>query len=364
MMASLECLNELDVLSRNKSRETQQNFLKRIVDLFFITQNLQSKDENALFGRVMIQIIGHVDRPSRVALAQRLAKAPKAPSQIINHLATDHIEVAEPILRHSVVLSDYVLLNIIDNHIIEHSNVICQRHAVSEAITDALLDECFETAVLCMLKNSKARFSLSGFDKLIEMASKDKKLRTALLTREDKPEDCLDRIKETMSYVLTKEIMQKHSDISEHKADELAFARVDKILKADEVHCLKKKKNLQPDQLESLYALNNLTQYIITDLARNGQEKQAIAALALLSKLDEKVVSHIVIAAEISALGIFSRSLHFSRDSYLALLELKARNRKLSKDLITISLKRYDEITFEHATTVMIYLTERFKNIT
>lgn len=364
MGSSLGCLQELEQLSHNKSRETQQSFLKRIIDLFFITQALQGREENQLFGRVIMQIIGHVDFDSRRELAQKLAKAPKAPREVINHLASDHIDIAAPVLKYSAVLSDHVLLNIIENDIPSHSSMICQRENLSEVVTDVLLDRCFDDAVICLINNNKATISPSGFDKLIDFASKHQDIRSALLNRANKPEDCYDRIKETIAYSLRKGMLDKYPDLSESKADDLAFARADKILNMDQVSLQhNSKKAVGADGVRALFEEEELTQYVIADLARNHQEQLTIQALALVSGFNEKTVSHIVFTAEISALSVFCKNIQFSRDSFLAILELKALKRQMTDMVVDLALKRYDELTLENAARIMDYLDERFKNM-
>ncbi len=363
MPASLKCFDELESLSRNKSRATQQQFLKRISDLFFITQSQQGKEENELFGHVMMQVIGHVGRQCRVELSQRLATAPKAPQKILNHLACDHIRVAEPVLRHAKNISDTVLLNVIDNRIDQHIHILCQRPNISEKITDALLEHISGHALLSLVGNHDASLSPSGFDRLIDLSAKNEKIRKALLQRDDKPKDCLERIKESLSFSIKSVLVDKNPSLSAERLDEMSFARAENILQAEQNLVRKTNASLDIGQIRQLNEEGDLTQYIIAGLARNNQERETIYALSLLSNLDEKIVIHLVMTAEISALGIFCKNMYFSRDSFFALLEFKAMKRRMSSHVISTTLQRYDELTYEKAVQVMRYLKERFQNM-
>ncbi len=361
MAVSLRCFGELENLANNKSREMQSQFLMRVLDLFFMTEKMQGTEDNDLFGHVMMQAIGNVDRQTRTILAQRLSKSSKAPLSIINHLACDHIKVAEPVLLHAKKISDRVLLNVIDNKILEHIHVICRRKGLSQTVSDFLLQNCTSKTLLALAQNKQADISPTGFDILIDLAVSDEKIRQALLRRDDKPEDCLDQIKESLSFSIKCQLLKKHKNLSNERAEEMAFTRAENILQSDQMDFIQTGARLSIQQIDELNEEGNLNQYIVADLARNQQKKETLHALSLLSGLDKIVIDHLVMTAEISALSVFCKNMFFSRDSFLAVLEFKAMRRRMSAKAITTTLHRYDELTYENAVQIMAYLKERFK---
>jgi hypothetical protein len=92
-----------------------------------------------------LRLISAADVPTRVALAKRLSSYPAAPRAIIERLARDVVEVAEPILKHSPCLTVSDLAMIATECGVAHADVIAKRGqstASEEAAVTAAAELC------------------------------------------------------------------------------------------------------------------------------------------------------------------------------------------------------------------------------
>ena len=96
--------------------------------------------ERNLAETIFRALLRDVEVRVRAALAESLKFNPAVPRDVAVALARDVAEVATPILRHSEVLPDEDLLQIIAEASVEHRVAVAGREDVSETIADALVD--------------------------------------------------------------------------------------------------------------------------------------------------------------------------------------------------------------------------------
>ncbi|MEQ9518698.1 MAG: DUF2336 domain-containing protein, partial [Parvibaculum sp.] len=107
----------------------------------------------------------------RAALARAIAEYPLLPTKLAETLASDVADVAVPMLRHSVALSDEFLIGLLDaslddpeKHAVQAT--IAAREDVSAAVTTKLLADCHTKAVETVLSNKSATIVDAGFEAL------------------------------------------------------------------------------------------------------------------------------------------------------------------------------------------------------
>ena len=151
---------------------------RRAAALFYTTDLLISgryKDDDVwMFGEVIGQLASEIETAARAQLAARIAPCAHAPSNVIDRFACDNsIEVARPVLRHSERISPDTLLDVARTKSQNHLLAISQRRSLNEDLTDVLLARGSRDVVHSMAKNSGARFSESGFWKLVQRSEND-----------------------------------------------------------------------------------------------------------------------------------------------------------------------------------------------
>ncbi len=158
------------------------------VAALFERQSAQfSLNERGLATDILRRISKDVEMAIRIALAERLATNAEAPSELINLLADDTIEVARPVLARSPVLTETDLLRIIQRGGSDHHLIVAQRDGIGEAISAALARSDCEAVLIALLRNTGARISTDTFDTLAERAKGHESLHAPLAERGDLP---------------------------------------------------------------------------------------------------------------------------------------------------------------------------------
>ena len=181
-----------DLTASLNARSSAQNstILQRVADLFFDGYASFSDDHISVFDDVIGLLIERAPPEVLVELSERFATLPKAPPQVVSHLAQhEEIAVAEPLLEQSTLLSDETLAQIAETTSEKHRAAIAGRPTLSETVTDSLVKHS-HSAVACKLAaNLNARFSPMGFVKLINKAKTDRELAAAIAVRSDVPDE-------------------------------------------------------------------------------------------------------------------------------------------------------------------------------
>ncbi len=187
-MSTLPLLDELEAALTSGSNTRRIEMLTRITDLFVVGAPRLSEDQIGIFDDVMVRLVQTIEAKSRAKLSNRLAPIGNAPAKTINMLAfDDDIDVASPVLRQSERLGERELLANAASKSQQHLAAIAQRSALSEAITDVLVERGDRDVVHTVVKNTGARFSDAGFRALVHRSAGDDALAAEVGRRPDIP---------------------------------------------------------------------------------------------------------------------------------------------------------------------------------
>ena len=121
----------------------------------------------------------------RRILAEAFKSTPDAPAAIVKRLARDgEREVAAPVLRHSPVLSDADIIDIVTNDAPEWTHeAVAGRQTVSPAVTEALAQTGPVSAVSAMIANPGAEFAEPTMAAIVERAERVPEFHQPLVDR-------------------------------------------------------------------------------------------------------------------------------------------------------------------------------------
>jgi len=125
-------LEGLDNLARRDGVDTRPTLVRVLTDLY-IQKPAHSSEEERHYTELVLRLIDTVDLATRVAVAKKIAGYPGAPPAVARRLARDVIEVAEPVLRHSAVLTMTDFDAIVRDFGFEHACVIASRNTPANA---------------------------------------------------------------------------------------------------------------------------------------------------------------------------------------------------------------------------------------
>jgi hypothetical protein len=181
-------IDDLETALRGGSTERRTEVLRRVADLFLGRADDYSEEQIILFDDVIGHLINHIEERALAELSSRLAPVTSAPAGVIGRLARhDAIVVSGPVLRASERLTDEDLIDIASSKSQQHLLNIAGRPRLNEAVTDVLVDRGDAEVANEVAGNAGARFSSSGFSKLLMRADGDERLMSAVAGRADIP---------------------------------------------------------------------------------------------------------------------------------------------------------------------------------
>ena len=150
MSEKLTNLTALVSLAEETSSDKRRELLRNVTDLFFEGHENHTESEIDLFGDIMGTISCEMEAEIRKDISERMAHLEKAPKKLINDLARDELDVAAPVLEHSPIVDDDVLVEIAEtesqvcDHLDSHLDRLPDEDARSRAIVTQMRDEEME----------------------------------------------------------------------------------------------------------------------------------------------------------------------------------------------------------------------------
>jgi uncharacterized protein (DUF2336 family) len=221
MAATSEDVTYLLRLARDKSIEGRKQLVAIVSDLFFDKGTALTAHERALMTDILKKLIHDVAVPVRKALAERLARVPSAPHDVIVALANDDIDVAQPILMRSEALLDVDLIEIIRHRTLQHQLAIAMRRNLSEQVSDALVDAGSHDVVKTLLENPDSCISEATMGYLVEQSRRVDSFQEPLVRRQDLPVALAKKLYFWVSAALRQHILENF-DIDVPTLDEAA----------------------------------------------------------------------------------------------------------------------------------------------
>jgi len=139
--------------------------------------------ELSLITDILMEIVRRAELDVRRSLAERLARQPNAPRNLIVWLANDEIQVARPVIVLSDVLQDDDLINIIQQRDAEYRRLVAQRASMGLRVINSLILTHDESVLQTLLENQQIVFEESSLKMLIAAAKDKEPLKRPLLTR-------------------------------------------------------------------------------------------------------------------------------------------------------------------------------------
>jgi uncharacterized protein (DUF2336 family) len=190
VQAQRSLIAEIEGAIASGSSEKRVDTLRRVTDLFLVSAESFSDDQVGVFDDVITRLAERIETKARAELASRLAPVKNAPIEVVRKLARDQsFEVAGPVLTQSNRLTEQDLLACAESNSQERLLAISKRATISEAVSDALVTRGDREVVRSVARNEGARFSDSGFVKLVEKSEADEELAVSVGSRQDIPKE-------------------------------------------------------------------------------------------------------------------------------------------------------------------------------
>ncbi len=324
MFAESEDDSHLDVdgllrLAADRSAAARSELVEVISDLFFDRDRVLSERERATMSDILRQLIHDVEISVRKHLAIRLSDEPTAPPELVFALANDSAEIAHPILMRSEVLRDPQLIEIIRHRGFEHQLSIAMRAALSESVSDALVETNDVSVIEKLLENPGAEIGRDAMSYLVEQSQRVDAFQNPLVRRKDLPRELAARMYWWVSAALRTEILDRH-DLEPAQIDDIMESAVGAAVRADG--------ELNPDgAAASRLAARMLEQQgtsaeLLIEVLRTGEVALFEYLIEEATGLRQPLVRRLVYEAGGEGLAILCRAQAFLVEDFSTLLGL------------------------------------------
>lgn len=200
-------IQQLVTLARDTAPAARARLVSGIGDLMFNEEEPPTQRENEIATDILRHLVHEAEAAVRHALADRLAREPKAPRELIIALANDEIAVARPILLDCELLADADLIEIIHQRTLQHQLTIAMRRQVSETVSAALVSTGNPEVMRNLVTNPNARIARRTFELLVDHSRAVEMLQAPLVRRRDLDPDLAGRMYAWVSASLRKQIV-------------------------------------------------------------------------------------------------------------------------------------------------------------
>lgn len=347
-------IDELVALAQSKRIEQRDRLFENIADLF-LSEDAKLRDrERALMRSILERLLHDVEMQIRQALAARIAELPDAPIELVNLLANDGIEIAQPILLRSKVLRDPDLIEIIRLRGREHSLTVSMRAGLSPDVTDALVATGDQDVILRLLENSDAELSRRATEYLVAESARVGRFREPLVRRDDLPPDLAARMYWWVSAAL-RQYLLKTIAASEIEIDDLV-ENATKELATDEVPLDPSIDRTAIELVDRLAERSELSPVLLIRFLRSGRVNAFIAGLSRIARIGTAAVRGVLYDEGGESLAILCKATGWSRSNYSEAYLLSRRFCEQSvvpPAVLDASLRFFDELGDETAGTML-----------
>jgi uncharacterized protein (DUF2336 family) len=304
-------------LARHHSPEDRARLFTRVADLFQAPAQAPNGNEHALLVEIMRALSTQVDIGLRLSLAERLAGYANADHDLIRLLAHDRIEVAAPIILKSVVLTEYDLVEIIQECSVDHCTTVARRPDIAEPVSDALVQTEVPDVLRALAANDTAKITLLALQRLADAARDDKTLMSKLVARSELPKGIALRMYSWASVALRKHILENF-DIDPKLLDQELTHAVSRELTRDsgETHT----KRLQ-DLVNKLYHSGQLKAGFLLKALREDQLDLFRLAFARLTDVDPSIMTSVLGSRDLRVIALAVRSVGIDRSAFQTIIE-------------------------------------------
>lgn len=354
-MQHLSLIEELESSIKAGDAQGRVKTLRQITDLFLHDANRLNDEQISVFDDVLCLLAAKIEKTALVELGNRLAPVDMAPIKLIRRLARDEaIEVAAPVLMGSRRLTTADLVEIVQTKSQAHLLAISERTALEPTLTDALLVRGNKDVVSVLAKNTGAKFSETGFNRLIERADGDDALAEIVGLRKDLPTSLLqellrratEAVKQKIASLVPPERRQDVERIITKIGQKIAQTSQEDYSEAE-------------NSIAALAAKARLDEPAILAFVQKRQKRELVAALARLSSAPISLIAQLLNGQRNDAILFPCKAAQLSWPTVEFILHDKLAGQHGKEEIIGLARKDYAKLTTATAQRTVRFMSVR-----
>lgn len=306
------------VLNGDSNIVEREQLFRNMAQLYSYVSDRCDDEQVAQYDEVLCQLAELVESEARAHVAKLLAPLDRAPGNVVVKLANDEIEVAQPLLEFSNVLSDDDLIEIIAKQSEEHRLAIAGRATVPERVGEAIVEHGETASVVRLVRNSNAEFGEQTLERLAERAAADTAIAEDLRSRDDidwkslstKIEAVGDKVRETMA-----QIDPRVDPVTVGKVSAVVYNRM-----RNRAGFSSQEWKVAYNQVKALSDRKQLDERALIRFARFGYGHHTAAALTMLLRVGPEVFVKWLAMQDYVAITVALRALGIQPDLFEAMI--------------------------------------------
>ena len=183
---------DVELLAADPNPVNRQDAMLRVAELYSVEPLSQAERQIAL--AIVQTVLPEAELEIRRQLSETLKSTAHLDRALARQLAEDVLDVATPILVHSLALTDEDLVEVIQHCSVDHSRAVAMRPALNVAVTDALIRTDDEVVVVRVAANNNARISAGGFHHILDRFGDHARIAEAVSNRPALPLAIVERM--------------------------------------------------------------------------------------------------------------------------------------------------------------------------
>jgi uncharacterized protein (DUF2336 family) len=344
-------ISELEDAVRSGSSVRRVSTLRRVTDLFLHGGELLSEDQVRVFDDVLCLLIARVESRARAELGARLASIDYAPFEVIRRLARDdEIGVAGNVLTSSSRLRSSDLVDVASTRGQDHLLAISSRDNLPEAVTDVIIDRGNTSVIRNLAHNTSARFSDTGYSKIVACAETDAGLIEILGLRTDLPikllRDLLKRATETVRERLMALAPPELREEIKQVLNGIAAAAQENACNFSHAEAL----------IKLLHEKSELHDEAIIKFARTKQFDHVAASVALLAGAPTDMIAHLLEGPRSDLVLIPCKSAGLGWIAVESILRNRRSQQYIGEEMLVSAAKDYGQLSPKTAQRTLRFL--------
>src|SRR5262245_40869743 len=357
MTAQNSLIRELEDALSEGSAERRERTLRRVTDLFVFGSSHFSGDHITVFDGVFSHLVADIEQSARAVLAERLAAVPHAPPKLMRKLAFDDaIEVAGPVLTQSDQLDNVSLVENAKTKSQPHLLAISKRKSLAETVTDVLVERGERDVALSVAQNSGAKFSETGYLRLVKRSEHDDELARSVGSRPEIPRHHFLKLLSTASKAVRMALEGAHPEHAheiQRVVAKVATAIQNKVAATSHDYAAAR------ERIVTLRASRELGESDIAAFVQAGSFEDTAVLLATLSSLPIDVVERVLVQDRVETILIVAKSIELSWPTVRLLLLLRAGKGGLSPQALEQHMGSYMRLKRTTALQAIEFLRKR-----
>lgn len=348
------------VLNGDSNIVEREQLFRNMAQLYSYVSDRCDDEQVAQYDEVLCQLAELVEAEARAHVAKLLAPLDRAPGNVVVRLANDVIEVAQPLLEFSNVLSDDDLIEIIAKQSEEHRVAIAGRQQVTERVGEAIVEHGQTASVVRLIRNTNAELGQETLERIAGRAAHDAAIAADLRGRTDidwkavsaRIEAVGDKVRETIE-----QIDPRVDPVTVGKVQAVVYNRM-----RNRAGFSSQDWKVAYNQVKALSDRKQLDERALVRFARFGYGHHTAAALTMLLRVGPEVFVKWLAMQDYVAITVALRALGIQPDLFEAMIaSMPWRDLPSQQDLQNVR-KRFEALSRDEAVGIFeLWRTHAFR---